>query len=136
LQNGTGSGGGASQTTRTDGSAGTTPGGGEAGSGATGRGGSTNEGRDSGLVLEDAAVVADTSEPPPVDAEVAKPDAIESGLVPSDAPADVNGLGVPSFIVVLGSSTAAGFGLSDPSTAWAQRYATYLSTSLPGSKVT
>src|SRR5262249_19151816 len=32
--------------------------------------------------------------------------------------------------------TAAGFGLSDPSTGWVERYATYLSTNLPGSKVT
>ena len=136
LQNATGSGGGATGTTRTDGSAGTTPDSGEPGSGATGGGGSSSDNRDSGPVLEDAAVVADTSEPPLVDAEVGKPDAIESGPVPRDAPADVNGLGVPSFIVVLGSSTAAGFGLTDPSTSWAQRYAAYLSTNLPGSRVT
>jgi lysophospholipase L1-like esterase len=39
-------------------------------------------------------------------------------------------------VVVLGSSTAAGYGLTDPSTSWVRRYATYLSTQLPGSKVT
>ena len=43
---------------------------------------------------------------------------------------------VPSFIVVVGSSTAAGFGLADPTTSWVQRYASYLTTDLPGSKVT
>ncbi len=38
--------------------------------------------------------------------------------------------------MVVGSSTAAGFGLTDPATAWVQRYATYSSTAVPGSKVT
>jgi lysophospholipase L1-like esterase len=54
---------------------------------------------------------------------------------PKDARADVTPH-APPFIVILGSSTAAGFGLADPTTSWAQRYTTYLSTAAPGSKVT
>jgi lysophospholipase L1-like esterase len=61
------------------------------------------------------------------------PDADTS--VPIDARADVASR-VPSFIVVVGSSTAAGFGLADPATSWVERYATYLKSDLPGSKVT
>jgi lysophospholipase L1-like esterase len=38
----------------------------------------------------------------------------------------------PSSIAVLGSSTAAGFGLSDPGTAWVARYAAHLAAEHPG----
>jgi lysophospholipase L1-like esterase len=39
-------------------------------------------------------------------------------------------------VVVLGSSTAAATGLTDPQTSWVNRYAAYLATEVPGSKVT
>jgi len=71
------------------------------------------------------------------DSEDAKPQAdIDGWTAPaSDAGADVVAR-VPSFIVVIGSSTAAGYGLTDPLTSWVQRYASYLAADLPGSKVT
>jgi lysophospholipase L1-like esterase len=42
----------------------------------------------------------------------------------------------PAIIVVLGSSTAAGYGLGDPSTSWVERYGSYLTEHVPGSKLT
>jgi len=42
----------------------------------------------------------------------------------------------PVHIVVLGSSTAAGAGLTDPETNWVRRYATFLAREVPGSSVT
>jgi lysophospholipase L1-like esterase len=57
--------------------------------------------------------------------------------VSKDAPMASDAGSKPSAsIVVLGSSTAAGYGLADPSTSWVQRYASYLSSHAPGSKVT
>ena len=42
----------------------------------------------------------------------------------------------PVSVAVVGSSTAAGFGLDDPATSWVGRYAAYLAAGCPGSKVT
>jgi lysophospholipase L1-like esterase len=39
-------------------------------------------------------------------------------------------------VVVLGSSTAAGAGLTDPETSWVRRYAAFLTADVPGSSVT
>jgi lysophospholipase L1-like esterase len=107
------------------------------GSGAGGRmagaGGSTLVGGSG--PIPDGGGGADSSGQELVDAQDAKPEAEEAGTAPKDASADAV-VRVPSFIVVLGSSTAAGFGLADPATSWVQRYATYLSANLPGSRVT
>jgi lysophospholipase L1-like esterase len=42
----------------------------------------------------------------------------------------------PVSIAVLGSSTAAGFGLADPATSWVMRYAAHLDATRPGSQLT
>jgi lysophospholipase L1-like esterase len=105
-------------------------------------GGSSDEGGGDSTALDDAAGEMESSAPSPVDASDARaprdakaPADADANLAPKDARADAVAPS-PCFIVVLGSSTAAGFGLSDPSTSWAQRYATYLATTVPGSKLT
>jgi lysophospholipase L1-like esterase len=74
---------------------------------------------------------------PPQDGNV---DAPQDGNVEADARADarvaVDAALPPPFIVVVGSSTAAGFGLSDPSTSWVARYTAYLTSQDPRAKVT
>lgn len=77
----------------------------------------------------DAALVEDQgSSRPEAQTEVEAASPIDAG-----ADAVVRG---PSFIVVVGSSTAAGYGLTDPATSWVRRYESYLVSTLPGSKVT
>jgi lysophospholipase L1-like esterase len=105
-------------------------------------GGSSDEGGGDSAPLDDVAGEIESSAPNLVDASDAKapqdakaPADADANLAPKDARADAVAPS-PCFIVVLGSSTAAGFGLSDPSTSWAQRYATYLTTTVPGSKLT
>jgi lysophospholipase L1-like esterase len=86
--------------------------------------------------VRDGGTDADATKPTLADAQDVESDVErETGATPRDARADAV-TRLPSFIVVLGSSTAAGFGLSDPKTSWVQRYATYLSMDLPGSRVT
>src|SRR5579859_7935542 len=116
--------------TRATGGGGSTPGtAGSAGSGSGatgggGTGGSSRPGPDGGEI--------DATGPDAVDvASDARSEAADGA--PNDGDAKPH---PPPFIVVVGSSTAAGFGLADPSTSWVQRYATYLATAAPGSKVT
>jgi lysophospholipase L1-like esterase len=58
---------------------------------------------------------------------------------PADTTASSGSSGLPPpapvTVVVLGSSTAAGFGLSDPATGWVPRYAAFLDVERPGSVV-
>jgi lysophospholipase L1-like esterase len=78
---------------------------------------------------------------PPEASVVAAKDAQPEAPTAADAAAPRDGSAdavarLPSFIVVIGSSTAAGFGLADPATSWVGRYTAYLTADLPGSKVT
>jgi lysophospholipase L1-like esterase len=81
---------------------------------------------------------ADVEAPDVAARDVVAPDveATPDGHVEADARADADAAPPPPFIVVLGSSTAAGFGLSDPSTGWVARYSAYLMSQDPRAKVT
>jgi lysophospholipase L1-like esterase len=102
--------------------------------------GSDGGGGASGAATRDALADVETPQDARVEAADAREDARADASgdsrddVRGDARADA--AAPPPFIVVVGSSTAAGFGLSDPSTSWAARYTAYLMTQLPGAKLT
>jgi lysophospholipase L1-like esterase len=104
--------------------------------GGAGAGGAADSGSGGGggsVPAADAGGIVDSN----VGEAAAAPDAkLDAGLTSSsDGPGEAVTRRA-SFVVVLGSSTAAGYGLADPSTSWVRRYTSYLAADLPGSTVT